>query len=582
MKNKFYFSKKKIISILMLGFIMTFGCGGPFTETTLPADANSSCESGGQALTLAEFNTWFESGAVTLDGLVKPANSVTFPNIPNCSFYKWTEQMYLWLTSPAPRSYGGGGGLVMNSPIFYGVSLPDPITGEREFLPNTPGQLRAFNLRTAQNGALDLPVFIKKGSLRMLQILPSVIAPSGNQIIADADGNEIEIGSARLNENKQPVLLDLKGKEIKGPRALLQSKNDKSEPLFMRRLRKLEKFDRSELVQKITVDKLELFLDLAGNFHEAEQGQADGGVLMAQNGSLVYYSLAVNNVFAIYRTMQGATVPPNTSFPTTQANLNSIEAFAAANGLSPIIDSEALAIEIKASWIRSEGLAEPEKFIRAKAEVNTYDKSNPNDWVPNGTEIVELAMVGLHVVGSTAGHPELLWGTFEHFSNNPAAAYDYSRISGGNLNVPQNTTGSWIFCANGAAAPFNEMHMKMSGVNNDHIVPVAPFTISPSNIIRSFPWGLPGASANPNSEVISTNNKVQSFLDPADIRMNYFQTGTTWTIGGAAPTGGNEVGTNKLANTTMETFVQGTNCFTCHTTNTTQVSHIFDDTKPLF
>jgi len=401
-------------------------------------------------------------------------------------------------------------------------------------------------------------------------------------LLRRSDGNEIEIGSARLNENKQPVLLDLKGKEIKGPRALLQSKNDKSEPLFMRRLRKLEKFDRSELVQKITVDKLELFLDLAGNFHEAEQGQADGGVLMAQNGSLVYYSLAVNNVFAIYRTMQGATVPPNTSFPTTQANLNSIEAFAAANGLSPIIDSEALAIEIKASWIRSEGLAEPEKFIRAKAEVNTYDKSNPNDWVPNGTEIVELAMVGLHVVGSTAGHPELLWGTFEHFSNNPAAAYDYSRISGGNLNVPQNTTGSWIFCANGAAAPFNEMHMKMSGVNNDHIVPVAPFTISPSNIIRSFPWGLPGASANPNSEVISTNNKVQSFLDPADIRMNYFQTGTTWTIGGAAPTGGNEVGTNKLANTTMETFVQGTNCFTCHTTNTTQVSHIFDDTKPLF
>jgi cytochrome c peroxidase len=42
------------------------------------------------------------------------------------------------------------------------------------------------------------------------------------------------------------------------------------------------------------------------------------------------------------------------------------------------------------------------------------------------------------------------------------------------------------------------------------------------------------------------------------------------------------VGTNKLENTTMETFNQGANCFSCHVSNTTAVSHVFNDTAPLF
>ena len=92
------------------------------TQSALPTDAGGSCAA---ALTSAEFNTWFDSGAVSLNGSVKPANSVTFPDIPNCSFYKWSEQMFLWVTSPAPPRYGGGGGLIMNSSAFLDVSLPD-------------------------------------------------------------------------------------------------------------------------------------------------------------------------------------------------------------------------------------------------------------------------------------------------------------------------------------------------------------------------------------------------------------------------------------------------------------------------
>ena len=95
-------------------------------------------------------------------------------------------------------------------------------------------------------------------------------------------------------------------------------------------------------------------------------------------------------------------------------------------------------------------------------------------------------------------------------------------------------------------------------------------------------------TAASNSEIISINNTTQ--VPGSDVRNQYFMTGATWTIGGAAPSGlfpsGNEVGTSRLANTTMETYGQGTantvtvsdsNCFSCHVTNKVMVSHVFCD-----
>jgi hypothetical protein len=291
----------------------------------------------------------------------------------------------------------------------------------------------------------------------------------------------------------------------------------------------------------------------------------------------------------LYRTMQGATVPSGTKFPISQATLNNISTFAIAHGRSPIIDSMALAIEIKCSWVEAAGLQDTDKFIKMTAIVPTYDKTNPNDWVPNGTKTVELAMVGMHVVGSTGstnpqnninhGHPELLWATFEHVSNDPDTSYDYTNATNGTGHVAENTAGTWVFCANAPPVPFNQPHMHMVG---DHIQALTGFTISPTNIKRIMPFGLNGTSASGNAEVISTNNKVRSLLDPADKRINYIQRGTTWTIFGGFPGSGNQVGTNILANTTMETFSQGNNCFLCHNTNTTIVSHVFNETAPLF
>jgi len=564
--------------------IVSIGCN--HTQMALPTDAGSTCAT---ALTATEFNGWFESGTVSLNGAVKPANSVQFPDIPNCSFYKWSEQMFLWLTSPAPPRYGSGG-LVMNTPAFFDVSLPDA-SGERHFVPHTSGLIRAFNLRTAQRGMLDLPIILEKKTLRMLEIIPPVLSPSGKQVVMDGQGNEVEVGSVKFTRENQPILVAVNGEEIKAPRAILRLKSDRKLKPFEQKLNRFEGFDRSELVQKFEFDKNIVLLDLFGHFPETEQGQADGGVLMAQNGSLVYYALTVNNVFALYRTMLGPTVPGGTKFPLTQTDLDAITTFAAAHGRSPVIDSEALAVEIKSSWVEADGLVDADKFIQMKAIVPTYDKTNPNDWVPNGSKTTTLAMVGMHVVGSTGstnpansnhGHPELLWATFEHVSNDPSAQYTYAKTPSGTATVPQDTTGNWVFCANGSTGPFNEMRMRMGGPGGDHVVPNPPFTISASNILRTMPWGLPGTSSTGNAEVISINHTVRSLLDANDVRRNYFHEGTTWTIFGGSPGGGNQVGTNKLENTTLETFFQGNNCFSCHSTNTTIVSHVFNETAPLF
>ncbi|HMV66728.1 MAG TPA: hypothetical protein PKA64_07750 [Myxococcota bacterium] len=557
------------------------GCTGggpaplPVPSDPIPTDVGKGC-----TLSPATFDAWFESGAASLNGAVKPANGLTFPNTSNCSFYEWSEQMFLWLTSPAPARYGGDG-LVLTSPAFYDVSLPDA-SGVRHFVPHEAGLLRPFDLRAAQRGILDLPLLLEKGTLRALEVIPPALGPNRLPLVIDAGEREVEVAGIRAQVGATPLLLDAAGAPIERPRAILHSATSDLIPPFERRLNELSRtkaIDPAELVARFTFGETVVLLDLRGNFVETEQAQADGSVLMAQNGSLVYYAITVNNVFAWRRTQVGATVPAGTRFPTTQSDLDAITAFAASRGEPPLIDPEALAMEIKTSWVEASSLSNPGDYLQIQAVVPSYDTSDPKDWAPNGERTVTLAMVGMHVVGSTAGHPELLWGTFEYQGNDPAAAYTYTPAGSGSTNVPQDTSGTWLFCASGSTGPFNVPRMGIG--SGGHIVAFSGSTIGPTDILRDRPWGRPGADATSNTEVLRLNHDVRGMLDPADVRRRYLHVGTTWTINGAAPTSGNQVGTNDLSNTTMETYTQGGNCFDCHVTNTTVVSHVFGETAPI-
>jgi hypothetical protein len=178
-----------------------------------------------------------------------------------------------------------------------------------------------------------------------------------------------------------------------------------------------------------------------------------------------------------------------------------------------------------------------------------------------------LALVGVHFVATTAGHPEMIWATFEHFGNTPNAAYTYASTTG-NKTIPQDSAGNWLFCVPNCptGSTFNQSHAKLSG--NNIVGNPSGSPITPSNTLRTNPWGLPGtaaASVSSNTQIVSINNSVISQLVSGDMRKNYFMLGATWTAGGQPPSSGTQVGTNVLANSTMETYVQGTsNCFSCH------------------
>jgi len=568
----------------------------------LPANAKPTC-----TVPAPVFASWFQSGTPALDGVVNPANSLTTPTTPNCSFYLWSEQMYLWLTSKAPVQYGSG--RVFDSGAFYDVSPPDA-NGDRTFLPHTRGIIKDLTVRAAQVGPHGLPIVFDKAG-KMFEIQKPKLSPAGRPLILNRLGKEIEVKEIRIGTDKKPLFIDTGGKAIEQPKPILrmeqlpvQLRVAQAPPIA--RTKALEQLPAPRLAQRFFIGNTPIILNSSGGVVDVEQGQAGGdGVLVAQNGSLVYYATMVNDVYAYFLT--GTKTPPGsgginptpTQFPTTLAELNKVIAFASAHGKT-FPDANALAIEVKTSWVEAAGLPNLASYITMTATVPSYNKTNPNLWVNNGKKTVLLAMTGIHVVGSTRLHPEMIWATFEHFGNAPNATYSY--ITNGNVTtaVNQNTAGTWLFCANNAGPPFNSLHADFASAPN--IESVSPFTISPSNTLRQKPFGA-ATNANPNplvntaqsnTEIIAINNSVIGQLIGADIRKNYYMTGSTWTTNGSGGTGpfpsGNEVGTSQLANSTMETYQQGNtlvgtgaSCLDCHSTNQAAiVSHIFTPLKKLF
>lgn len=567
----------------------------PATAQTIPSDPSPTC-----TVAPALFASWFQSGTAALNGVVNPANSVAFPNTPNCSFYQWAEQMFLWLTSLAP-TVNGGGDRIFDSATFFDVSAPDS-SGDRTLLPHNSKFLHLFGVRAAQAGPHGLPVIFARSG-QMLEIERPQVVVSAQLRIRDVNGNLVDVAHAQRGENGAPILLDKAG-------AVIQNQPEVTTRRIFR-----APMTGTIKVQRFVVDNLPIFIDPFGNIIDVEQGQADSehSVLEAQSGSLVYYGIIVNDVYAYFLTgfKDGTIEPgnPNPTFPTSPSDLSAITAFAASHGMA-VADSDALAVEIKTSWVDASTLPDASAYITVNAKVPIYNTSDKDDWSPtNDTKTIQLALVGVHVVGSTAGHPEMIWASFEHVGNTPNPTFQYISSVGVLTTVAQSTNGNWLFSKSGSTGPFDLAHMHQSGAD---ILAISSFNISPSDTIRWKPWGaasdlspnpIDGSAAASNTEIIAINNSVRAMLPGTDVRSNYFLLGATWTIDGAAPTPGaptaanpgNQVGTSRLANSTMETYQQGTdttssggaNCLSCHSSShptiaTTAVSHIFDAIKPLF
>jgi hypothetical protein len=586
--------------LLLPAFALLIVSSTSFAQN-LPKDSKPTC-----VATPSLFNSWFASGSPSVNGVVDPANSITFQPANNCNFYLWSHQMLLWMLSPAPGNYGGTG-RVFDSGVFYDVTTPNS-SGKRYFVPHTifPATATAFdkarrmvNVRPAKPGPNGLPAVVDRQG-NIIEVLPAAVGPNNRPLLLNQSGKQVEAARVTVGADRKAVFHDAAGNVIARPKLNI--------PANLKGARVGVRF--------FTTDNMPIIVGPDGVVFDVSPAQAGGsGVLLAQNSSVVYYTIVANDVYAFFASQVNSQNPPPTVlFPTTQTELNSIQTYAG----QTFPDGIALAVEVKLSWVDISAVSNPSNYITSPAIVPTYDTSNPQKWVPTGDKFTTLALVGVHFVGSVNGHPEMVWSTFEHFGNSPVGQYQYINTANQTITVPANSSGSWLFSTSNSNGPFNVAHANYqtppyimgSAIPNQ---PNQFFNVSPSDTQLVYPFGVAptgvpnqedATPAAANTEVLSSDNSVLGLLNagaPGDVRGNYYFIGSTWTFGGYAPTGqysstnngnGAEIGTNRLANSTMETYHQasstsaGTNCFSCHEDTstghkaTTAVSHIFSDMLP--
>jgi len=591
--------KKTILSIALIGiggiaFLQWVNPKVSITSrTTLPSDPLASC-----TISKDSFSQWFVNGQPAVNGAVQPGNSVLFPSNDNCDFYQWSQQMFLWMTSPASGIYGNNS-IVLESPLFFDVS-PENADTQRFLIPHRPHHIFNMSSHLVKNGPERLPL-VRASNGTMYEVEPATPAEKRRPVVGDFNGNQVTVARIETNPDGTHRFYDRAGKLIDHPRAILTHHQNKV-----------------PILKELVAGKAHAFVDVNGNEVNFELGQATGDVLMAQTGSLVYYLTMVNDVYAWFLTASKDSLASNhmsgLHFPVTSVDRDSICSYARAHHRT-LPDSNALAIEVKSSWIEASSIpaVDRKNYITVDAIIPAYKKSSTL-WIPAGTRQARMALVGIHVVGSVAHHPEMVWATFEHVSNSPNAAYSYVDVNNKVRTVPADNGAGWLFSNTSATddTAYNQSHMTAYNPNlknpriSDTIFATHNYTISPGNTLRTTPWGsvMDSAtnqqdlsSAASNSEILAFDNTIQSYL-PGDKRTNYLLIGATWTFGGAPPNGssygsdtthGVAIGTSALANSTMETYFQNndtpyhrftqTTCFLCHSRDTTNLpgslSHIY-------
>jgi hypothetical protein len=585
-------TKAAILAMALPAFFAA--CNNPAPNTAIPAATNGLPQDVKVTCPLDSptFNSWFVSGRVTENGAVQPANSVGFIHDSNCNFYRWAEQMFMWIMSPASERGYGNGGTVFESSVFYTVA-PDTannFTQPRMFIPHEPGKPIRVLPSFIQDGPNRLPV-IKDKTGHLFEVENAKPAANAVAMVASTGGRPVAVHHVAENADGTLTFFDAKNNAIPEPKAMI-----------------VHKANSTHIVHMFTTTAgKKVFIDGNGKRVDAESGQATGDVLVAQNGSMVYYVIFANDVFAYLRTGVSAKQLDSTKFPTTAGGRDSICAFARSFNGATLPDSNALAIELKTSWIEASGLPDSNNYVKTTAIVPVYKKAKDSTWVYAGGErTARLALIGMHVVGSAAGHPEMIWATFEHQKSAPNAAYQYVDSKGNVQTVKQDSGAHWLLSNNASDAKPNVSHQHWSANNAADTIYGTSSSMTASNTLRATPWGSGyGARTNPednssaasNSEVISINNAVYGMMKANDMRKNYLFIGATWTSGGAPPDGnsysdttseaGTAIGTSALANASMETYLQGptTTCFFCHSNNASlspnALSHVFQFINPL-
>jgi hypothetical protein len=289
------------------------------------------------------------------------------------------------------------------------------------------------------------------------------------------------------------------------------------------------------------------------------------GVLVDQNGKVVYYAQHINSVFVDFVKQNGYTdmsklkdAPADQTFPKGS-------------------------LELKSSWRIVVPGEDTSKVFTTKATVPLLVVKNGKIVIdPNKTREETVALLGLHVVGVVEGHPEFVWATFEHNDNAPNL-----KDMDAEAEAPVDSTRDWTLYAKGTWA---QRSNKKPGK-----APQPPLTFVDQNkqimnpkvsVFRQFRF-------DDDEQIKDLNKSVQDQL-PQNLAVwkNYSFMGAVWLNTPdrdfklnldfkkadddqikAHPEIGEDPavrilgGERELSNTTMETFTQSTqSCFSCHKT----------------
>lgn len=296
------------------------------------------------------------------------------------------------------------------------------------------------------------------------------------------------------------------------------------------------------------------------------------GVLVDQNGRAVYYSTHMDPIYFAFT--QKYFGPDNYK------------------NAAPALPYPIAATVFKASWRIVQPGENTGGTFTTTATIDLLESDGQGGIKPNGQTQpgVTVALVGVHVVGVIKDHSEFAWATFEHIGNAP----DLPTGMNPNSSSPVSAQNYTFYKGGTPANASNQMPDSLT--INPATQVIAPIT----NVFRQFAYGgaTPATrvadikSANQNFQT-AIKEKTSNTVNP--VFANYRLVGTVWILANTLqPGNGNldseSIGSINLANSTMETFVQGsgTNCFSCHNTSggatypgkDINLSHIILDALP--
>lgn len=302
--------------------------------------------------------------------------------------------------------------------------------------------------------------------------------------------------------------------------------------------------------------------------------------LTAPDGKLVYYGMLVNE--PAYDMLTGCELyRSNCAGPLKPGNPG-IDII----GKYPSLAFPDGAVELKTSWkVLSAAERDSKLFYTTKG----YVMPKADD--PASCELVDLGLVGLHIVSKPPSTPSFVWATFEHRANAPACS---------DLAAKPPVGDEWSFfraatcknCNTNVYVPGEPAQVCRMHPEGDSLRGTFPEGKSceamPNQAICKDPTKAMLAQSSAAMEQINASVQllIASSSGPLDpVWANYELVGNLWTKSGVLPPQlPSQVGSLSAANTSMETFLQNgearqtnpNNCFSCHN----QDSGVFGKTLP--